>query len=79
MGVGWVGPVLGSGFVERGLTRVRLSLEGEEDVVVEGEAGSDDALAFSTPQLPPGAWAVAVSINGDAGEFVDCPTPFTAL
>ena len=70
--------VSGTGFVERGLTRVRLRMEGEEEVVVEGEAVSAEAVSFTTPQLAPGAWGVEVSVNGDAGEFAECPTAFTA-
>ncbi len=65
--------------MERGLTRVRLRLEGEEDAVVEAEAVSGEAVAFTTPQLPAGAWGVEVSVNGEAGEFAECPTPFTVL
>ncbi len=71
------GQVTGSGFVERGMTRVRLRMEGEEDVTVDGEA-AEDAVSVTTPQLAAGAWSVAVSVNGDAGEWVDCPVPFTA-
>ncbi len=46
----------------------------DDCLTLDGEPG-DTSVAVGLPGLGPGSWLLAVSVNGAAGQFVECPTP----
>jgi len=71
--------VAGSGFVESEHVFVKFQQD-EAARVVRGEYVSDSAVSVTTPEgMEQGGWSVLVSLDGEHGDFVECPTAFTVV